>query len=319
MVYMRVALPLLGSRVSPRCGISREVAVVTVADGKVVENEALELSLDDGDDLLERLLKWRCDVLVCGGIRRELADVLLANGIEVVSNVAGELDEVVAALCLGELNPGHGLGAERSFIRGSGLLPEVDCIGCENRPCMVGLSCSFDPTGEVVPRLGRQAEQIYEVGRDVSAESDPKLCRIAELVHFGVGVGYERLGLAFCQELFAEAETLTRILSRFFTVLPVCCRVGTGSPGEQNGDGRCNPVLQARILNDAGSDLNVLAGLCLGCDVLFTAESESPVTTLFVKDRRLAHNPVAAIYTRYSLEDLEREGVNPRPAGSRRR
>ena len=316
---MRVALPLFGSRVSPRCGISREVAVVTVDDKRIVESETRELSLDDGDDLLERLLEWGCDVLVCGGIRRELAEVLSANHIRVVHNVAGELEEVVAALCRGELLPGHGLGQARSSVRDPGTLPEADCIGCESRQCLVGLPCSFDPAGEVVPPLGRKAERIYEVGRDVSAESDPKLCRIAELVHFGMGLGYERVGIAFCWELFAEAETLTRVLSRFFTVIPVCCRVGTGTSGELNGGGRCNPVLQARILNGAGTDLNVIAGLCLGCDVLFTAESQSPVTTLFVKDRSLAHNPVAAIYTRYHLEDLEREGASPRPAGSGRR
>jgi len=297
--------------------------VVTVEGREIIENETHELSLGAGDDLLERLLEWRCDVLVCGGIRRELADLLAANDIRVVHNVAGELEEVVAALCRGELLPGHGLGPERNSVRSSGTLPEVDCIGCESRQCLVGLPCSCDPTGEVVPALGRQAERIYEVGQDVSAESDPKLCRIAELVHFGVGMGYERLGLAFCWELFAETETLTRVLSRFFTVIPVCCRVGTGTAGGQsggqNGSSRCNPVLQARILNNAGTDLNVIVGLSLGCDVLFTAESESPVTTLFVKDRSLAHNPVAAIYTRYHLEDLEREGVSSRPPGSGRR
>ena len=294
------------------------MAIVTVEDRKLVSQVTHDLSLDSGDDLLERLLEWGCDVLVCGGIRREFSDLLSANNIRVVHNVAGELEEVVAALCRGELLPGHGLGPTRAAVRGPGTLPEVDCIGCTSRSCMVEGTCSFDPAGAVVPPLGRQDERIYEVGRDVSAESDPKLCRIAELVHFGVGMGYERLGLAFCWELFAEAETLTRVLSRFFTVIPVCCRVGTGSSKDGNG-GRCNPVLQARILNGARTDLNVLAGLCLGCDVLFTAESQSPITTLFVKDRSLAHNPVAAIYTRYHLEDLEREGESLRAAGSGRK
>ncbi len=295
------------------------MAIVTVEDRKLVSQVIHDVSPDDGNDLLERLLEWGCDVLVCGGIRREVSDVLAANGIRVVHNVAGELEEVVAALCRGELLPGYGLGLSRAEIHGPGTLPEVDCINCPSRSCMVAGACSFDPAGAVVPALSRRDERIYEVGRDVSAESDPKLCRIAELVHFGVGMGYERLGLAFCWELFAEAETLTRVLSRFFTVIPVCCRVGTGASKEGNGGGRCNPVLQARILNGAKTDLNVLAGLCLGCDVLFAAESQSPITTLFVKDRSLAHNPVAAIYTRYHLEELEREGASLRAAGPGRK
>jgi uncharacterized metal-binding protein len=131
---------------------------------------------------------------------------------------------------------------------------------------------------------------------------------VAELVHVSVGMGYERIGVAFCWELFREAETLVQVLARFFTVVPVCCRIGTGS-GPESGptrgqNGHCNPILQARMLNRAKTDLNVQAGLCLGCDVLFSAESKAPVTTLFVKDRSLSHNPVAAIYTRYHLEDL---------------
>jgi uncharacterized metal-binding protein/predicted Fe-Mo cluster-binding NifX family protein len=311
---MRVALPLFGSRVSPRCGIAREVAVVTVEGRDIVARVTHQMRLDDEDDLLERLIEWGCDVLVCGGIRRDFSDVLAANNIRVVQNVAGELEEVVAALCRDELLPGHGLGPAPTAVKGPGTLPEVNCIGCQGRQCMSGLPCAFDPAGEVVPPLDRRAERIYEVGRDVSAESDPKLCRIAELVHFCVGMGYERVGLAFCWELFHEAESLTRVLSRFFTVIPVCCRIGTGTVGERVEGGRCNPVLQARILNGAKTDLNVLAGLCLGCDLLFTAESQSPVTTLFVKDRSLSHNPVAAIYTRYHLEDLELRGANSRPA-----
>ena len=64
----------------------------------------------------------------------------------------------------------------------------------------------------------------------------------------------------------------------------------------------------ARILARAGTELNVAAGLCLGGDLVFAARSGAPVTTLFVKDRSLSHNPVAAIYTRYYLDDLAVSG-----------
>jgi len=58
----------------------------------------------------------------------------------------------------------------------------------------------------------------------------------------------------------------------------------------------CNPVGQAMLLDDAGSQLNVVVGLCVGHDALFTKTSKAPVTTLVVKDRVLCHNPVAALY-----------------------
>ena len=58
----------------------------------------------------------------------------------------------------------------------------------------------------------------------------------------------------------------------------------------------CNPVAQARILNEVGTDLNVIVGLCVGHDILFSRHSAAPVTTLVVKDRVTGHNPAAALY-----------------------
>jgi uncharacterized metal-binding protein len=67
----------------------------------------------------------------------------------------------------------------------------------------------------------------------------------------------------------------------------------------------CNPVLQAQLLNNAGTDINIIVGLCLGHDMLFTMNSKAPVTTLIVKDRLLGHNPVIALYSNYHKEIVE--------------
>ena len=75
-------------------------------------------------------------------------------------------------------------------------------------------------------------------------------------------------------------------------------KVGVGIPErcEVVGENMCNPILQAKLLNAAGTDLNILMGLCVGHDSMFYKYSEALVTTLVSKDRVLAHNPVAAIY-----------------------
>jgi uncharacterized metal-binding protein len=61
----------------------------------------------------------------------------------------------------------------------------------------------------------------------------------------------------------------------------------------------CNPLLQAELLNKAKTDINVIIGLCVGHDMLFTMNSQAPVTTLIVKDRFTGHNPVISLYTKY--------------------
>lgn len=59
----------------------------------------------------------------------------------------------------------------------------------------------------------------------------------------------------------------------------------------------CNPILQARLMNEAKTDLNVVIGLCVGHDSLFYKYADAYVTTLITKDRVTGHNPAAALYT----------------------
>jgi uncharacterized metal-binding protein len=58
----------------------------------------------------------------------------------------------------------------------------------------------------------------------------------------------------------------------------------------------CNPILQAMIANDAGTDFNIVLGLCVGHDSLFFRHAKAPSTVLAVKDRVTGHNPLACIY-----------------------
>jgi uncharacterized metal-binding protein len=317
---MRVAVPLFGSRVSPRCLIAREMLLAEVRGGRVDTSVTIPLKAEDDDDFVDRLLELGVDLLVCGGIRRELASELAANRVAVIHNVAGEIMEVLDALRRGRLATGHGLSAPGEAPVETVLEPAapdripggIDCVACAERTCLEGMPCRL--AGDGLPSLPLPAGEarIAEVGRDVAAESDPKLCRIAELTHFALGMGYRRVGVAFCWELFRETDILVPVLARFFDVVPVCCRVGTTPEPDPSRlePVRCNPALQAWILERAGTELNVLVGPCMGCDLIFSAHSHAPVTTLFVKDRTLAHNPVGAIYTQYHLDAL-REGRAP--------
>jgi uncharacterized metal-binding protein len=58
----------------------------------------------------------------------------------------------------------------------------------------------------------------------------------------------------------------------------------------------CNPIVQAMIINLSQVDMAVMLGLCIGHDTLFIKYCEVPLTVLAVKDRVLAHNPLAALY-----------------------
>ncbi len=49
-------------------------------------------------------------------------------------------------------------------------------------------------------------------------------------------------------------------------------------------------------MNRAGTDMNIIVGLCIGHDMIFAKHAEAPVTTLVVKDRVTGHNPASVLY-----------------------
>ena len=131
--------------------------------------------------------------------------------------------------------------------------------------------------------------------------------RVQETIEFAHKMGYKRLGLAFCGGLKSEAKKLSEILkAQGFELASVMCKVGR-TPKEFLGikeeqkitpwefESMCSPITQAKVLNAANTDFNILFGLCVGHDSLMLRYSEALCTVLLAKDRVTGHNPLAAI------------------------
>jgi uncharacterized metal-binding protein len=131
--------------------------------------------------------------------------------------------------------------------------------------------------------------------------------RVEEICAFAREMGFTRIGIATCISMVDLARTLSAILeSHGFEVASAACKNG-GVPKERLGlrdedkirpgtyEAMCNPLSQAELLNDAGCELNIVLGLCVGHDSLFFKHSKGLATTLVAKDRVLAHNPVGAL------------------------
>ena len=218
-------------------------------------------------------------------------------------------------------------------------MPTVDpkCARCPERPCTQGLprgillpeDCPITHHARLIKRtipLYREktrdgfylaAALTEKDGYDAKAarEEDrtvPVRPRIREIAAFAGIIGARKLGLAFCSGLYDEAARAAAILeSHGLDVVSVICSCGAvdktevGIPAAYKirDPGRfeaaCNPLVQAEILNVSGTAFNILVGLCVGHDMLFTTHSKAPVTTLIVKDRLTGHNPLVSLYTRY--------------------
>lgn len=146
---------------------------------------------------------------------------------------------------------------------------------------------------------------IAVAAAQVECEGYGRRTRVEEVIQFARKIGAKKLGIATCVGLIQEAKTLAKILRiNGFEVYAAACKVGAtpkvdiGIPKECEAVGvnMCNPVLQAEILNDAQTDLNLVVGLCVGHDSLFYKHSNAICTTVIAKDRVLGHNPAAALY-----------------------
>lgn len=321
---MRIGIPLLNGRVAPRCNIADGLLLVTLRRGQVDRNRIVPPEGHSWQEFLSQISAQAVDTLVCGGISRDGKEGLLARGITVIENVACTREEVMAALAAGCLRPGFGFDPEGVDIGGHGnpnptnskvhpSVPgrqDIDCLACRERVCLLGQKCR--------PLAGRahgseepDTSAMLESAQDITLEGERTLCRLSELIYFGLEMNYKRIGVAYCVDLNEPARILVGVLRRFFEVIPVCCKIGgelVPEPGlSASGAGSpaiaCNPLGQAEMLNSMSPDLNVVVGLCVGVDSVFAQASEAPVTTLFVKDKSLANNPIGALYSDYYLKE----------------
>ncbi len=200
---------------------------------------------------------------------------------------------------------------------------QIDCASCKAFACYfrgkIPENCPMND--EEIQRIYRASLEKYREDEKirnlalnaarVEGEGYLKWTRIEETMEFARRCGFKKLGIAFCIGMRNEAKALADVLRHNgFEVFSVLCKSGS-IPKEEIGlkkeekirpdrfEAMCNPIAQAEILNKAGTELNLILGLCVGHDTLFIMHSKAPVTCIAVKDRVLAHNPLGALYAKH--------------------
>ena len=193
----------------------------------------------------------------------------------------------------------------------------LTCTDCGTQNCKFKDRTypDFCLTTHLKPEDIEWALERYEEGRnhnimvasaEVEYEGYCQWTRVEEIMAFARKINAHRIGIANCIGLLNEARIFARILrANGFESYSVLCKVtgkskssiGIPRECENIGAAMCNPILQARLLNEAHTDLNVVIGLCVGHDSLFYKYSDAYVTTLVTKDRITGNNPAAALYT----------------------
>jgi uncharacterized metal-binding protein len=120
----------------------------------------------------------------------------------------------------------------------------------------------------------------------VEAEGYCEWTRIREIAEYAKKLGVEQIGIAHCVDMSREANLAAEYLESR-SLLPLLPPLPT----------TCDPLRQVEFFSTHGTELNVIAGMCVAHEALYISASEKPVISLVARDLRLRHNPVAALYT----------------------
>ena len=190
------------------------------------------------------------------------------------------------------------------------------CVDCGVKKCHFGngtypdfcLTTSLDEAEkEEILKLYEAPEnhKVMLQAAQVEYEGYCRLTRVEETIEFARKMGFRKIGIASCLGLLPESNILARILrAHGFEVYGAACKAGAIDKTEVGidpvckavGANMCNPILQAKMLAKAGTELNIVVGLCVGHDGLFYKHSQALTTTLIVKDRVTGHNPAVPLY-----------------------
>jgi uncharacterized metal-binding protein len=127
----------------------------------------------------------------------------------------------------------------------------------------------------------------------IEARGYGRWTRLREVGEFSRLMGFRRLGIAHGPDTAGEAARAAELLAPFplEPLLPL---------PEDWGD----PEAQAESFRREGTELNVVAGMGVASEALFLKASHVPAVVLIARDRRLFHNPAAALYlSRSYLQD----------------
>ena len=186
----------------------------------------------------------------------------------------------------------------------------VHCADCTAFICRVG--GKLEATPDFCPMRGEfpDFEELYSQGESLSllrqsavveGQGYCRWTRLEEVGEFSKLMGYQRLGLAHCPDMAVEAEKVAHALGN----------VGL-DPVQPPSSATCDPLGQAEFFAEQDTDLNLLAGMCVGHEAVFLKATEAPAVGLIARDMRLRHNPVAALYTSRSYLEKELFGHWPR-------
>lgn len=97
-IHVRIAIPEFKGKIAPTFDFSRRLLVLDFFDGRFSGISPMDLSLVKGPARVDFLKEHQVEVLLCGSISQDLATGIGECGIRVISELSGEIKQVMKDL-----------------------------------------------------------------------------------------------------------------------------------------------------------------------------------------------------------------------------
>ena len=108
---VKIAVPLFGRRVSPRFDCAGNFLYAAVENGEIVERRNLSAAGWNRRVRVKKLRELGVDTLICGGVDKQSARLLVFYGIRMYTWVTGMAEDALRSFLRGELESGTMIGA----------------------------------------------------------------------------------------------------------------------------------------------------------------------------------------------------------------
>jgi len=103
---MVVAIPVFGSRISPRFDCAITFLLVTIENGEIQKKETVMIYEQNPIHTKNNFKKLNVDLLVCAAINEFNYNMISDSGIKIIPWVTGTVDEIIELLLKNELKAG---------------------------------------------------------------------------------------------------------------------------------------------------------------------------------------------------------------------
>lgn len=101
---MKLAIPIWNNRVSPVFDTAKQILVLEVENGQAGMRQTLNMDRIPGFQRGEWLVRAGVTTVVCGAVSSSQEAVLHAAGMDVISWIGGDVEDVIFAYCAGRLD-----------------------------------------------------------------------------------------------------------------------------------------------------------------------------------------------------------------------